>query len=125
MLDIMYEVPKDDNIGQVVITKEYIEGNGGPKIIMRGQDYYLPALILEGVYNFTDNISTGISGIYYPYGFMNGVDSHHLRNIEFYDYVRAVMGVKAGLFFNLSFSGNKNRMFYNIICFCEGNIYIV
>ena len=42
MLDIMYEVPKDDNIGQVVITKEYIEGNGGPKIIMRGQDYYLP-----------------------------------------------------------------------------------
>ena len=42
MLDIMYEVPKDDNIGQVIITKEYIEGNGGPKIIMRGQDYYLP-----------------------------------------------------------------------------------
>lgn len=42
MLDIMYEVPKDDNIGQVVITKEYIEGSGGPRIIMRGQEYYLP-----------------------------------------------------------------------------------
>ncbi len=41
MLDIMYEIPKDDNIGQVVITKEYIQGNGGPRIIMRGQ-YYLP-----------------------------------------------------------------------------------
>ena len=25
MLDIMYEIPKDDNIGEVVITKEYIE----------------------------------------------------------------------------------------------------
>lgn len=39
MLDIMYEVPKDDNIGQVVITKEYIENTGGPRIIMRGQEY--------------------------------------------------------------------------------------
>ena len=25
MLDIMYEIPKDDNIGKVIITKEYIE----------------------------------------------------------------------------------------------------
>lgn len=36
MLDIMYEIPKDDNIGKVTITKEYIEGNGGPVITMRG-----------------------------------------------------------------------------------------
>ena len=32
MLDIMYEIPKDDSIGEVVITKEYIEGNGGPRL---------------------------------------------------------------------------------------------
>lgn len=38
MLDIMYEIPKDDNIGQVTITKEYIEGKGGPLIAMRGQE---------------------------------------------------------------------------------------
>ena len=25
MLDIMYEIPKDDNIGMVTITKEYVE----------------------------------------------------------------------------------------------------
>ena len=37
MLDIMYEIPKDDNIGEVVITKEYIDGTGGPKILLRGQ----------------------------------------------------------------------------------------
>ena len=37
MLDIMYEIPKDDNIGIVTITKEYIEGTGGPMITMRGQ----------------------------------------------------------------------------------------
>ena len=37
MLDIMYEIPKDDNIGQVTITKDYIEGVGGPLITMRGQ----------------------------------------------------------------------------------------
>ena len=36
MLDIMYEIPKDDNIGMVEITEEYIEGKGGPSITMRG-----------------------------------------------------------------------------------------
>ena len=36
MLDIMYEIPKDDNIGAVEITEEYISGNGGPSITMRG-----------------------------------------------------------------------------------------
>ena len=36
MLDIMYEIPKDDNIGQVTITREYIEHTGGPQIQMRG-----------------------------------------------------------------------------------------
>lgn len=35
MLDIMYEIPKDDNIGRVIITREYIEGNGGPIIDIR------------------------------------------------------------------------------------------
>lgn len=37
MLDIMYEIPKDDNIGTVTITREYIEGTGGPVIELRGQ----------------------------------------------------------------------------------------
>mgnify|MGYP000270172646 CR=1 FL=1 len=32
MLDIMYEIPKDDSIGQVTITESYIEGTGGPVI---------------------------------------------------------------------------------------------
>ena len=36
MLDIMYEIPKDDNIGKVTITREYIEGTGGPMIDIRG-----------------------------------------------------------------------------------------
>ena len=35
MLDIMYEIPKDDNIGKVTITREYIEGTGGPLIDIR------------------------------------------------------------------------------------------
>ena len=37
MLDIMYEIPKDDSIGQVTITEAYIEGTGGPVIQLRGQ----------------------------------------------------------------------------------------
>lgn len=36
MLDIMYEIPKDDNIGKVIITEDYIEKKGGPRIEMRG-----------------------------------------------------------------------------------------
>ncbi|PJJ30971.1 ATP-dependent Clp protease ATP-binding subunit ClpX [Lacrimispora celerecrescens] len=35
MLDIMYEVPKDPNIGSVVITRAYLDKNGGPLIQMR------------------------------------------------------------------------------------------
>ena len=42
MLDIMYEIPKDDNIGRVTITRDYIEGTGGPRIEIRGAGYALP-----------------------------------------------------------------------------------
>lgn len=35
MLDIMYEIPKDDNIGKVTITRDYIMGTGGPIIDIR------------------------------------------------------------------------------------------
>ena len=41
MLDIMYEIPKDDTIGEVIITKGYIEGKGVPTILMRGQEKYM------------------------------------------------------------------------------------
>ena len=37
MLDIMYEIPKDDNIGRVTITGDYIRGTGGPLIDIRSQ----------------------------------------------------------------------------------------
>ena len=35
MLDIMYEIPKDDMIGRVTITEDYIEKKGAPRIEMR------------------------------------------------------------------------------------------
>lgn len=41
MLDIMYEIPKDENIGRVIITKEYIEGTGGPIIDIRSNNVAL------------------------------------------------------------------------------------
>ncbi len=37
MLDIMYEIPKDDAIGRVTVTREYLEHKGGPRIELRGQ----------------------------------------------------------------------------------------
>ncbi|SER79429.1 ATP-dependent Clp protease ATP-binding subunit ClpX [Lachnobacterium bovis] len=35
MLDIMFEIPKDDQIGKVTITRDYIENKGGPVISLR------------------------------------------------------------------------------------------
>lgn len=35
LLDIMFEIPKDDNIARVTITKDYIEGRGCPFLEMR------------------------------------------------------------------------------------------
>ena len=37
MLDIMYEIPKDDTIGSVTITRDYIENHGNPEIHLRDQ----------------------------------------------------------------------------------------
>jgi len=36
MIDIMYEIPKDKNIGMVTVTKEVVEKKGAPLITMRG-----------------------------------------------------------------------------------------
>ncbi len=41
MLDIMYEIPKDRNIGSVRITRAYIEHTGGPVVTMRGSETLL------------------------------------------------------------------------------------
>lgn len=38
VLEIMYEIPKDDSIGEVVITGDYIRHTGGPRILLRGQE---------------------------------------------------------------------------------------
>ena len=35
MMDIMYEIPKDENIGTVTITRAFVEGRGGPVIGIR------------------------------------------------------------------------------------------
>ena len=49
MLDIMYEIPKDDNIGRVTITREYIEGTGGPIIDIRSNEILEPVENLKQI----------------------------------------------------------------------------
>ncbi len=55
MLDIMYEIPRDDNIGSVTITEDYINGTGGPVIDLRGVAEFeaslRPRLPMEGNIN--------------------------------------------------------------------------
>ena len=36
MLDIMYQIPRDDSIGRVIITGDYVNGKGNPIIELRG-----------------------------------------------------------------------------------------
>ena len=36
MLDIMYQIPRDDSIGRVIITGDYVNGKGSPIIELRG-----------------------------------------------------------------------------------------
>lgn len=36
MLDIMYQIPRDDTIGRVTITGDYVRGKGSPLIELRG-----------------------------------------------------------------------------------------
>lgn len=47
MLDIMFEIPKDDNIGKVTITRDYIEKKGGPVIEMRSSKHHVLEDVLE------------------------------------------------------------------------------
>ena len=42
MLDIMYEIPKDENIGRVTINGDFIEGKGGPIVEIRSGEKTLP-----------------------------------------------------------------------------------
>lgn len=49
MLDIMYEIPKDNNIGRVTITREYIEGTGGPIIDIRSNEILEPVENLKQI----------------------------------------------------------------------------
>ena len=36
MLDIMYQIPRDDSIGRVIITGDYVNEKGNPIIELRG-----------------------------------------------------------------------------------------
>jgi ATP-dependent protease Clp ATPase subunit len=47
VMDVMYEIPKDDTIGKVIITADYIEGKGSPRILMRT---YEPVQTAGGAY---------------------------------------------------------------------------
>ncbi|SFV02978.1 ATP-dependent Clp protease ATP-binding subunit ClpX [Butyrivibrio sp. INlla21] len=53
MLDIMYEIPKDENIGRVTITRDYIEGKASPMIEIRGEEVHkrIPQLNTEQARN--------------------------------------------------------------------------
>ena len=61
MLDIMYEIPKDENIGKVTITRAYVEGKGGPMIEIRSvvADKSRQALLPDKDSSNTDNDNKG------------------------------------------------------------------
>ncbi len=56
MLDIMYEIPKDDNIGEVTITGDYINGTGGPVIEIRRDSVHSKANMAVEADKLQENI---------------------------------------------------------------------
>ncbi|MDE7477621.1 MAG: ATP-dependent Clp protease ATP-binding subunit ClpX [Lachnospiraceae bacterium] len=56
MLDIMYEIPKDDNIGEVTITGDYINGTGGPVIDIRTDNVHTKQISQASVAEKEDGI---------------------------------------------------------------------
>ena len=57
MLDIMYEIPKDDNIGEVTITGDYINGTGGPVIEIRRDSVHSKANMAVEADKLQENIT--------------------------------------------------------------------
>jgi len=57
MLDIMYEIPKDDNIGQVTITGDYINGTGGPVIDIRTGNAHIKQAALPAAHEKKENVT--------------------------------------------------------------------
>lgn len=49
MLDIMYQIPRDDTIGRVTITGDYIKGKGSPIIELRGTPALENSRDLDGI----------------------------------------------------------------------------
>ena len=49
MLDIMYQIPRDDTIGRVTITGDYIKGKGSPIIELRGTPALEDSGDLDGI----------------------------------------------------------------------------
>ena len=37
LMDVMYEIPSDDNIAECVLTKDVVEGKGKPRIVYRNR----------------------------------------------------------------------------------------
>ena len=37
LMDVMYEIPSDDNIAECILTKDVVEGRGKPRIIYRNR----------------------------------------------------------------------------------------
>ena len=37
LMDIMYEIPSDDNIAECILTKDVVDGKGKPRIVYRNR----------------------------------------------------------------------------------------
>ena len=68
MLDIMYEIPKDENIGRVTITRDYIEGKASPLIEIRGDSDTAKKFIDNlAVFSLLANVADVKSLVIHPY----------------------------------------------------------
>lgn len=95
-------------------------------VISYEQEIWYPFVKFDFTFVPSDFIETSFSTSIFPYIFANTLDSHFLRQVQFYDVMRGGFGVELNFSFVTKFS--KDDIFFNLnvtyqYLHCKGNIF--
>lgn len=95
-------------------------------VISYEQEIWYPFIKFDFTFVPSDFIETSFSTSIFPYIFANTLDSHFLRQVQFYDVMRGGFGVELNFSFVTKFS--KDDIFFNLnvtyqYLHCKGNSF--
>lgn len=71
----------------------------GKTVISYLQQIYLLSLGVNTEFNFNRNVSLSLGGVVYPYMYVEAIDEHLIRNIQFYDIMDGGIGFSVNIGF--------------------------